>query len=144
MHIKKSSYWHRKDFWSGLAVIGAHEVGTQFLNISVMNFITSPKSGLAKTGPAGPAPKPMIEEKPLLPCWWLYLFSVCAISVLLSLHVISRPLSLYLWWLGWTGGIQHPPPAGHHHHDMAKTGTQQPLRCPHEDEWVWHGGLWGP
>ena len=29
---------------------------TQFLNISIMNFIKSPKSGSSKTEPVGPAP----------------------------------------------------------------------------------------
>ena len=32
---------------------------TACAQISIMNFIKSPKSGPAKTGPAGPAPTPM-------------------------------------------------------------------------------------
>ena len=34
---------HRKDVWSGLAVIGACGAWAQFLRISIMNFIKSPK-----------------------------------------------------------------------------------------------------
>ena len=45
----------RKDFRSGPAVIGAHEAHTQFLKWNRQ------KSRPAKTGPAGPAPAPMLE-----------------------------------------------------------------------------------
>ena len=45
----------RKDFWSGLAVIGVHKVRTQLLNISIVNFIKSPKkwSGQNRTSRTG-------------------------------------------------------------------------------------------
>ena len=50
----------RKDLLSGPAIIGTREVYAQFLRISIMNFIKSPKTGPAKTGQAGPASMPTL------------------------------------------------------------------------------------
>ena len=56
-------YWQgrRKDFWSGLAVIGAHEAHA-ILKYICNESLHHRKSGPVKTGPAGLAPTPMIEE----------------------------------------------------------------------------------
>ena len=44
---------------NGLVLIGARNACTPFFYMSTMNFIKLPKSGLAKTGLARPAPTPM-------------------------------------------------------------------------------------
>ena len=78
-------YWQkrRKDFWSGPAVISAR---------AIFKYIDKNcrKSSLAKTGPAGPAPTPMIGG-----------FSVCFIVCLwmLNLNLVQFLLFIQCHWL---------------------------------------------